>query len=337
MKRLSSHDFDLLFKRWTSEGYEIYGPRRAAYGGDFFFNRVESFGECEFDGFVNTLKPPKDFFFPQEFATLRLSRGNVETLEESPKRVIFGIRPCDLEGLLILDKFYMSNIVDPFYKARRENTILVTFACFNPLPTCFCKEANAGPVARQGFDLQVFDLGDVYLVEAGSSRGESYIDEFPEADEELLKRLEDENRKTLEKFTPRPWMDRHLHNFHVGKDSKIWRELGKFCFRCGGCNYLCPTCSCFNTFDLDHGEFIEQRREWDSCLLEGYHRMAGSNPKPDAASRMHFRFECKLSKEINEPYGRISCTGCGRCIQTCIGDAHIESLVILMDKEGGAE
>ncbi len=335
MKKLYAADFNRLFKAWEEEGYEIYGPRRAEYGGDFFFNPVKSFEECEFNGFVNTLKPPKDFFFPQEATTLKLENGKVETVEESGKKVIFGIRPCDLEGLLILDKFYLENITDPFYRARRENTLLVAFACFNPLPTCFCKEAGAGPVAKRGFDLQVYDLGEVFLVEAGSEKGELYVREFPDAGDDLLEKLEEEKRKTLQKFTPRPWMEKHLHNFHVGKDSKIWRELGKYCFRCGGCNYLCPTCSCFNTFDLNYGHHVEQRREWDSCLLEGYHRMAGSNPKPDQATRMHFRFECKLSHEINKPYGRISCTGCGRCIQTCIGDAHMESLMLLMDKEGG--
>ena len=336
MKKLNSSDFEKLFKIWQEEGYEIYAPRRAPHGGDFFFNPVKTFSECEFDGFVNTLKPPKDFFFPQEATTLKLYRDRLESQEIRSKKVIFGIRPCDLEGLLILDQFYLGNITDPFYKARRENTLLVTFACFNPAPTCFCKEADAGPVAKRGYDIQVFDLGDVYLVEAGSEAGEKYISEFPEADAVLKSRLEEENKKTLEKFTPRPWAD-NLYNFHVSKDSGIWRELSKFCLKCGGCNYLCPTCSCFNTFDLDFGEYVEQRREWDSCLLEGYHRMAGSNPKPDGASRFQFRFECKLSPEVNRPYGRISCTGCGRCIQTCIGDAHMESLLILMHREGGSK
>ncbi len=335
MKKLTAKDFENLFENWRNDGYEIYAPQRAPYGGDFFFEKVESFHQCEFDGFVNTLKPPKDFFFPQDAPTLKLYRKKLELTEISKKKIIFGIRPCDLEGLLILDKFYLGNITDPFYRARRENTLLVTFACFNPLPTCFCKEANAGPVAKRGFDIQVFDLGDVYLAEAGSDKGRMYLEKFEEAGEDLLKKLEEENKKTLEKFSPRPWAEQNLYNFNISKDSGIWRELGKYCLKCGGCNYLCPTCSCFNTYDLNYGGYIEQRREWDSCLLEGYHRMAGSNPKPDAASRMQFRFECKLSPEINKPHGRISCTGCGRCIQTCIGDAHIESLLILMDKEGG--
>ncbi len=336
MKKLTAQDFEKLFEIWKNEGYEIYGPKRAPYGGDFFFNPVETFSECDFDGFVNTLKPPKDFFFPQEATTLKLYREKLESEEVSKKKVIFGIRPCDLEGLLILDKFYLGNIPDPYYKARRENTLLVTFSCFDPLPTCFCKEAGAGPVAKSGFDIQVNDVGNgIYLAEHGSKAGKDYLSSFPDAEEELIEKLMQRIGETLKKFTPRPWAEKHLYNFKVSKDSKIWRELGKFCLKCGGCNYLCPTCSCFNTFDLQFEDHIEQRREWDSCLLEGYHRMAGSNPKPDAASRMQFRFECKLSPEINKPYGRISCTGCGRCIQTCIGDAHMESLLILMDREEG--
>jgi len=332
MKYLKREDLGDLVGELRRLGYSVYGPKKVSPGGDFFFVKVNSFDEMDFEGFVNTLYPPKFFFFPQEERLLRLKGLEVDKRKAEEKKALFGIRPCDVEGLVLLDKFYLEGFMDPWYEARRKDTLIVTFSCFNPLPTCFCIEAKAGPWAKRGFDLQVHDLGDFYLVEAGSTLGEEFISSYPDASDKDIAFLNAEREKTLNKFKKRPYAESKLHKFSLDKEDRIWKKLGNLCFHCGGCTYLCPTCSCYNMFDVVESNGVWRVREWDSCLLTGYHRMAGDNPKPDISSRMHFHMECKLSPEINEKYGRIACTGCGRCLLTCIGDAQIESLLLLMEE-----
>lgn len=333
MKVLERKDVSRLFDDLLKEGYKIYGPRRTTLGGDFFFRRVSSFEEVEFEGFLNTLHPPKAFFFPQEERFLRLSGLRIAKVSEEEKKVIFGIRPCDVEGLLILDRFFLRGYRDPWYEARRKDTVLVAFSCFHPIASCFCEEADGGPWSRRGFDLQIHSLGEFFLVESGSPFGDGIIAGFPNAEEIHLQPLEEERKKALSRFKERPQAEKKLHRFSFEKRSHLWKVLGSLCFHCGGCTYLCPTCSCHHIFDRKEDNESWRIREWDSCLLSGFHRMAGDNPKDMMEVRMHFHMECKLSEEINKDYGRIACTGCGRCLQTCIGDAQIESLILASEEE----
>ncbi len=328
MKRISKGELSNLIERLKGDGYEVYGPRKVQPGGDFHFEPIESLEQMDLDGYVNTLYPPKSLVFLQEERVFWLSEERLEWIKEEKKRAIVGIRPCDIEGLSMMDNFFLQGFVDPWYKLRRDKTFIMAFSCFNPLDTCFCKEAKAGPWAERGYDIQIHDLGEYFLAEAGSERGESLLDGSGEASKEDIALMEEMRERVLGKFKERPYMENKLHTFSFEKDSSLWRKLGDLCFHCGGCTYICPTCSCFNVFDLSFPDQIVRSREWDSCLLSGYHRMAGDNPKEDISDRMHFHMECKLSSQVNEKYGRIACTGCGRCLVTCIGDAQIESLFL---------
>ena len=45
------------------------------------------------------------------------------------------------------------------------------------------------------------------------------------------------------------------------------------CISCGGCNTVCPTCSCFDTTDVIYNETSregERRRVWPSCMLDTF-------------------------------------------------------------------
>ena len=331
MLKIDIQNLRKITNAFLEEGKAVYAPRPLGMG-DFAFDRIENHEDFQIEGFVNTLLPPKEIFFRQMETIGRFGwkkKGLCEDVEpEIEDKVLLGIRPCDLEGLLLIDAFYDRVGADMPYKRRRGKTFIIAYACPEPADTCFCVETDSGPWAKRGFDWQLHWLDEgIYLLEVGSEKGkdmaERFADLMEKAGEDDLKLLEARRKETLGKFKDRPYVKKGIGNItKVG--GEVYRYLGERCFRCGGCNYLCPTCTCYNVADIGAREG-ERVLFWDSCQFEGYSRLAGNlNPRPDQGSRLKFRFECKLAEWNVETYGRIRCTGCGRCIYTCIGDADID-------------
>jgi hypothetical protein len=103
--------------------------------------------------------------------------GIEEAINKRP-RVLFGIRPCDLSAVAILDRFYLGNNKDVYYESRRKSTATIAIACNQPDPTCFCLGLGTGPFLKTGFDLQLTDLGDRFLVETGTETGAALIRDY---------------------------------------------------------------------------------------------------------------------------------------------------------------
>src|SRR5674536_168654 len=65
-------------------------------------------------------------------------------------------------------------------------------------------------------------------------------------------------------------------DFLIGNaDEKIWDSFGQKCITCGGCAFVCPTCTCFNVYDHQSSPGNGLRaRTWDACLYGGFTREA---------------------------------------------------------------
>ena len=61
-----------------------------------------------------------------------------------------------------------SDFNDPIYRARREHVFILTVNCMYPAGTCFCVSMGTGPRAKDGFDLGLTELEDVFLLTIGS-------------------------------------------------------------------------------------------------------------------------------------------------------------------------
>ncbi len=109
-----------------------------------------------------------------------------------------------------------------------------------------------------------------------------------------------------------------------------WEYFGNKCITCGGCSFVCPTCTCFNVFDRVFREGNGERlRSWDSCLYGGFTKEAsGHNPRASKGSRLKRRHEHKLLYHTDrETYGSMStCVGCGRCSDCC--PVHIGTIEV---------
>ena len=142
---------------------------------DVAFQPVSSLDEIELH-YVNSLIPPKRCVLPVHECLFRFSRDgdggwNLDPALDEGKRVIFGIRSCDVTAINFLDDFYAKEFEDIHYQTRRRNTTLISMGCGEPGEHCFCVCCEAGPFLESGFDLQLTDLEGKYLVEVGSDRG----------------------------------------------------------------------------------------------------------------------------------------------------------------------
>ncbi len=273
----------------------------------------------------------KRFFFAPRETLFRWQGSSVEPVQAIPKPfVLFGVHACDLAAIAHQDRFFAG---DAWYAARRDAALLVGLNCRTACTGGFCRDVDAGPFARSGFDLNLTPLdGDAVAIEIGTDAGRralaaANVRETP-VDDAVRAAFAAAARGALDSFPERPFIaaaiDR-LRSARVVDDE--WETLGPACFACTGCTSVCPTCSCFTTADHVRDEGGERVRLWDSCLLEGFQREAsGHHPAPRPADRVRRFWYHKLSDDFVPPCPRIGCVGCGRCDVTCpgsIGALHV--------------
>ncbi|MDD4875823.1 MAG: 4Fe-4S dicluster domain-containing protein [Dehalococcoidales bacterium] len=270
---------------------------------------------------------PKEYLFPQKekilaFDTTDKVNVDIKAYTNDKKRVIWGIRPCDLHGIKTLDAIYLSDFVDTYYQARRKNTIMMGLNCNEPCETCFCNSCQTGPFASEAYDVVFTDLGDKYLVKVGSDAGQEAVDKIPnlfaEATNDDEKKAGELEEKSKQSFQRKVDVDVAKQNLPESWDDALWAEESEMCILCGGCNFTCPTCHCFNIEDVQCGEKASIRmRYWDSCQLGGFTQMAAENTRENQAARLRQRIFHKYIYTPDKYDGAIGCTGCGRCIEVC--------------------
>lgn len=303
----------------------VYVPSER-YGGDVALVPLAE-GKLALD-FGRLTESPKRLLFPQQDPTLRWQQENAEPLVDETERILFGLRACDAAAVAVLDEFFHRDYVDPNYQARRARMRLIVLACTESQEDCFCSQTGTGPVLAEGFDLQMFGDADGYIVEAGSDAGEKMISGhakyFKDAPKDWCARRDALAGKVASgqavlDFTHAAEIMRN-HEEPEG----FWESVASRCLICGGCAYLCPTCTCFTFFDRadeSGGKSAasgRRMRTWDNCVLEGFTREgSGHNPRPEASMRCLRRYEHKLTG-TDLPSFPLRCVGCGRCVATCL-------------------
>ena len=332
-----------------SKAYDLYGPVIEENSGQVFFDKVESAGEISLTAEIPSL-PPKTVVFPQIERILsykydkEAKKAEIHSDYATSSKALFGLRPCDLSGFQVLDRFFLGQeYVDEVYREHRKRMFIVTNTCVVPFKQCFCVCTDSGPDADEGYDLNLTEVGDFYLVEAGSEKGREFAGKMglQKAGDEYLSKKKEVVDKSISLFEEKAkdnkaWISRAMNRVTTGfiKD-EVWEYIGKQCFECGACSFVCPTCSCFNIEDQNRFDGSTDRlRSWDSCSFEGYTMMAGDhNPRKPVEDRRNKRFFCKLSYSQSKKYLRPGCVGCGRCQWVCPGDIGLPNVVTYLRRE----
>lgn len=279
----------------------------------------------------NTRQAPKEVFFPRSETLFTYQDGAVTPVPPAQDvRVVLGIRPCDARSAVLLDKvFDGADYQDPYYVNRRRNTVLVGFACSDPLSTCFCTAVGGGPFSVEGLDLLWTDLGERYLVETLTERGEALVAGHPQ-----FRQAAQEDTSQKETIAARaggmvggPDVQGVRETLDTLYDDPFWDELHQKCLGCAACSYLCPTCHCFDIADERVEAGGRRVRNWDSCQFALFTQHgSGHNPRHSGKERMRQRVMHKFNYFV-ENFGEIACVGCGRCVRACPVNMDIRAVI----------
>lgn len=280
-------------------------------------------GETPDLDYCNTRVPPKNMLFPQTETMYRFQLGGTE-IKLPPigeELVVLGLRPCDGRAASILNKMFDDNIKDPYYAKRMEQVTFVGLACNTPDLNCFCTSVGGGPASTEGLDLLMVDLGENYLFEVVSPKGEALLEGLPElfveADEKALAAKAEAESKAAEKINRFVDTEGVAQGLPTLWDDALWQNISAACLGCGTCTFLCPTCHCFDIQDETEGFSSRRCRMWDSCMFEEYTlHTSGHNPRPSRRERTRNRINHKYSYYVDN-FDVIACVGCGRCINLC--------------------
>jgi len=317
--------------RLTKE-YRIVAPARNRFG-DTMFTELEQSDLHHLDLDNQPQTSAKSFLLPQRetlFTYTSAAGDNYAFAAEDGIRptVFFGLRSCDLSAILYMDVIFQTG-GDPYYRRRRQDSILISLGCNAPFANCFCLATKNGPFLEFGFDLQFTDLGDTYFVEAGRSRGLALIRQwqlfFQPAGKDASQVQYQTFLESRGKFSLNVPVDQAISLLRQGQvEERIYEELSLRCQDCGGCAYICPTCTCFTITDRQTSETGGERiRSWDACTFAGFTRMAGGhNPVDQQRAKIKKRFLHKLLHDVDK-HRRPSCVGCGRCVGMCFGGVDI--------------
>ena len=279
---------------------------------------------------LKTVKSAKSVFFPQceEIVSFTREGKNVTVnsmQRESEDFVVFGVRACDAKSFEILDRVFLSDPVDTFYKTKREHGTIVALCCTRPEETCFCKAFGIDASAPAGDVTTCFNGEYLYwqpVTEKGLNLTKTLQNLFESADENDELAVADEQKNIREISEKLPLSSLDLS--YWGKDDLLekfnspkWGELSEACLGCGACTFVCPTCQCYDVRDFDKGNGIQRYRCWDSCMYKDFTMMAHGTPRPTQMQRFRQRFMHKLVYFPSNNDGVFSCVGCGRCLEKC--------------------
>jgi ferredoxin len=190
---------------------------------------------------------------------------------------------------------------------------------------------GSGPQAKDSFDIQLTKIECGFVVETGSKKGSQIIRKNKKLFSKASPKDRKETRDTLKDFAKGLEKIDYKKLAGILKQEKIkesvWDDIGLRCVICSGCVTLCPTCSCFSIADRVSEDKGIRMRYCDGCPYAGFTKMAGGSiPSPQHKNHIRRYFEHKLNVDV-ERYGRPSCVGCGRCIQTCPGNINIRKFI----------
>jgi sulfhydrogenase subunit beta (sulfur reductase) len=322
-----------VFLEFLLSRSELIAP--TSWDEDVIFRPVDDINDVVTD-FTNSTLSPKQYFFPQTETLFEFSEKGME-LELTrtdgivPSFVVFGVRPCDIRSLILLDKVFSQDYIDPYYTNKRRRSLIIGMGCTQPLSTCFCTSFNYGPFETDGSDIFLVELEEKYIVRTLTPRGDRVVagchgiwKDVRDTDRDEMQNIVDKSHKDILLKVDVDGLDEAmLRSF----DSNYWEDISRKCILCGVCTYVCPTCHCFDMVDEMRAIQGSRFRSWDSCMFAEFTKMAGGyNPRPSKKERVRQRFMHKLSY-FQSRYGQYLCVGCGRCIEKCPVNMDISQVI----------
>lgn len=296
------------------------------------FDTIQKSADIEFK-YVPTILSPKKFFFPQDEVILEYtSEGKVTPKIEAKPMVLFGVRPCDLNGIKILNEAFADANGDPNYLAKKEQTVVIGMDCKKICDeNAFCYKVKSNE-AKAGFDIMLYEGHDQFAIKVATEKGEKFVQQYLKTEKNgqpVLEQFKKEKADTFAKEVSFDKLDTLPEVFEKNKSHPVWKQEGEKCLSCGSCIMVCPTCYCFDVADewklnLKEGQRL---RRWDACMLQDFATVAGGeNFRKAATERLHHRINRKFDYLMRK-HGQPVCVGCGRCVRACLAKISPKKIV----------
>lgn len=318
---------------------ELYVPKRSGEHFTFAKYNPAAADEVEFNS-IRTCVPVKEFLFP--IRELAATYPDTLVIKDIKPFAVFGLKDCDLRSIAILDKvFQEEDFTDPFYAKRRESMFIISADCSEAGESCFCNLFEGKGFCEKGFDLNLSQIRDGFIVESGSQKGHEFIEKHSEIFADVPKTLTDQREKNREKVqqqleenNSQLKFDKSLKQIvETGQDSEIFHIESKNCIECQACTRVCPTCHCFYLYDTQKKDYFAKMKMWDSCMRFTYAMVAGGeNPNKILGDRIKHRFMHKFVHFFDR-YGINMCVGCGRCVDADAGGMDLREVLKKLNEE----
>ncbi len=320
---------------WLALSNKVYQPVENEIGNSCWEEIIH--GEvAPFTPNQRPLVSPKSLFFSEQESMFVFDGETFKTTKPyHQSQVVFGVSACDLTAISYQDKHFAR---DPYYQARRQNTLLVGMDCSQPCENGFCHSVNSGPHVKNDIaDLILTPMptiGDVmpgWWLICSSDKGRAAVSgmDLRPADSSWKSWREMSLRHTEAEFKSDIHIINGIQRINArAVPDEFWEQNAHQCISCSGCSQLCPTCSCYAVRDVKEGDNYVRQRVWDSCQMEGFQKEAsGANPSREAGRRMYRYWYHKFSEDIANKMGRYGCVGCGRCETSCPGSVGVHSIM----------
>ena len=289
------------------------------------------------------VEPTRSFFTHFKEEACSYFEDNAAKKKERPL-ALCGIKNCDLFAFKVQDFVFLGgNEVDPLYKARRENALIISGDCPYFKEVCFCRAFAINPYPTEGFDFNLSPLNNGYLLDIASQKAKIIAMSL----KNLLvpATLGQLSGRAAKRESVNLRLDEHLAKHKIpgketlqeivlaGYNSQVWQDEMRTCVECNGCVFMCDTCHCFLLTDEPASENAKRYRLWDGCLLKNFTRVAGgANPLRLRYMRLRNRYLKKFDFFVSN-LGYQACCGCGRCIEVCPGKIDIRRILRRLHEE----
>ena len=275
---------------------------------------------------------PKEVIFPVSQPIFKFDEDTCrESVSSDPKGIIIFARPCDVNGLKRLDNMFLANggVADTYYSRNRSRVKIFMMECEQSWDNCFCVSMKTNKADYYSVACRL--SGNEILLKIKDAEFAEYFDWAKTCEYEPQFIMENERKVTVPEITDSAMLRQIA-------DLDMWKDYDDKCISCGGCNTVCPTCSCFETVDFlnqENSRKGERRRLWSSCMIPDFSKTAGGNiARKFPRQMMRYKTLHKVY-DYNKRFGgnEHMCVGCGRCMQRCPEDISFADTINRLTEE----
>lgn len=304
--------------------YDVIGSVKDRNSDEIFIRPIESPQDIEWSGKIPFYSFKKYFLKPaEELFEYNGAKLNEIVIQNERPIALFGLNILDLRAIGVCDLVFKR---DPYYQKKRLKNLLVgasNVVLGKREYQIFTENFEENILEHLHFDL-FFEKQNQnnYRVFTGSRTGQKILDICGIKDFEHVQfagqiREEGKDARMLQ-------LREKVRN---SANNPVWNELGERCYACGKCSIVCPTCYCFDLYDIKEMNGGRKIREWGSCFYPEFSEIAGGRKFFDTISKRIFYWYYHKFVAIPEKYSVPGCVSCLRCAKVCPAGIDIRKVL----------